>query len=437
MVFTLPRETEITGEVVADFIKQHQLLRPLYLENKNMYEGHHAILDRQARDAYKPDNRLVVNLAKYIVDTFNGFFIGVPVKESHENEPVHEAINDFRRRSDIENTEAELAKMTSIYGHAYEYLYQDENAHTCAVYNSPLDIFVVYDDTIAQKPLFAVRYAYDADNKISGELYTESERFELTEGKQGVALVNPTPHYYGGVPIIEYIENEERQSVFENVKTLINALNNALSAKADDVEYFADAYLKIVGAELDETTMADLRANRTINLSGDGSNDVVIEFLAKPSADQTQENLIDRLLDLIYQIAMVANINDERFGNASGVALEFKLQPMRNLAIMKERKFKSSIQERYKMVFALPTNIQSVYRDEWLNIKYQFTRNIPRNIAEEAQVASQLNGLVSQSTMLSTLSIVDDVKDEIAKIDEEGISINMSDFELSNRLGSE
>jgi SPP1 family phage portal protein len=164
---------------------------------------------------------------------------------------------------------------------------------------------------------------------------------------------------------------------------------------------------------------------------------VVIEFLAKPSADQTQENLIDRLLDLIYQIAMVANINDERFGNASGVALEFKLQPMRNLAIMKERKFKSSIQERYKMVFALPTNIQSVYRDEWLNIKYQFTRNIPRNIAEEAQVASQLNGLVSQSTMLSTLSIVDDVKDEIAKIDEEGISINMSDFELSNRLGSE
>lgn len=54
-----------------------------------------------------------------------------------------------------------------------------------------------------------------------------------------------------------------------------------------------------------------------------------------------------------------------------------------------------------------------------LTIDYTFTQNIPANQLEEAQIASQLSGVTSKETQLKALSIVDDVKAEIEKIDAE------------------
>ena len=97
---------------------------------------------------------------------------------------------------------------------------------------------------------------------------------------------------------------------------------------------------------------------------------------------------------------------------------------MKNLAAMKERKFTSGMNRRFKMVFNLPTNIEPGKKDEWRNLNYRFTRNIPRNIADEADTASSLQGVVSKKTQLSVLSIVDNVDDEIEKMAEENNSGN-------------
>lgn len=48
-----------------------------------------------------------------------------------------------------------------------------------------------------------------------------------------------------------------------------------------------------------------------------------------------------------------------------------------------------------------------------------FTPNFPANILEETQIAGNLEGIVSQDTQLKTLSIVDNVKEEMRKIEEE------------------
>lgn len=429
MVFVYSREEEITAEVVLNFINQHRALLPKYLESKNMYEGNHNILNQEAKAEYKPDNRLVVNLSKYIVDTYNGYFIGIPVKVTHDDTKVNEVVQNFRNQSDMDDNESELAKICAIYGHAYEYLYQDEEARTNVVYNTPLDMFVVYDDTIAQKQLFAVRYHYDKERKLVGEMVDSNYRYYFKDNEGKLTFTEEEQHFYGDVPIVEYIENEERQSVFENVKTLINQLNKVLSEKANDSEYFADSYIKILGAELDEESLRTLRDNRIINFSGDGVNDIVVDFMTKPSADELQENLLDRLHDLIFQIAMVANINDENFSGASGVALEFKLQPMKNLAINKERKMKSGMQKRYNMIFNLPTNIPAAKRNEWIGLSYKFSRNIPHNVSDEAETAARLEGIVSRSTQLGTLSIVDDAKLEIERIEEENKPVSQYDFE--------
>ncbi|MCO7128423.1 phage portal protein, partial [Sporolactobacillus shoreicorticis] len=174
MVFTFPREEEITAEVVSHFIELHQIELPRYQRLEKLYQSKPPILDQEDKPDYKPDNRLVVNYAKYITDTFNGYFIGLPIKVSHDDPGVNERVDDFLTRNDMDDNQAELSKITSIYGHGFELLYQNEESETCCIYNTPLDMFIVYDDTIAQKPLFAVRYQQTEDG-LKGQLFTAAE----------------------------------------------------------------------------------------------------------------------------------------------------------------------------------------------------------------------------------------------------------------------
>lgn len=95
-------------------------------------------------------------------------------------------------------------------------------------------------------------------------------------------IVDEEQNYFGDVPLVEYLENEERQGAFDNVDTLINAYDKAISEKANDVDYYADAYLKVLGAELEEETLQTLRDSRIINISSPNGDDVSIDFLAKP-----------------------------------------------------------------------------------------------------------------------------------------------------------
>ena len=144
-----------------------------------------------------------------------------------------------------------------------------------------------------------------------------------------------------------------------------------------------------------------------------------MQFLQKPTADGTQENLLNRLETLIYQTSMVANISDESFGSAaSGVALAYKLQAMSNLALTFDRKIEKSLRKRYKLFCSLSTNVPN--RDAWRDVDIRTTRNLPKNVAEEAQTAAQLEGVVSKETQLSVLSIVPDVKKELERMEQEG-----------------
>lgn len=431
---------KVTEELVSEAVGLHQTyLLKGYIENEDMYMSKHKILDEPTKDKWKPDNRLVINYAKYIVDTFSGYQIGVPAKVTHGDSEVAEFIDRFRKINDMEDTEFELAKISDIFGHAFLYIYQDEGSNTRATYNNPVNMLLVHDNTIEEKPLFAVRYAFnDGEVKGYGQVITTSEIIEATFELGGKATFGErTPHLYGKLPVVELIENEERQGIFDSVKTLINALNKAASEKANDVDYFADAYLKVVGVELSADMASQIRENRIFNLWKNSGTDGALPdvgFLEKPNSDTTQENLIAMLKESIFAVSMVANLSEEDFGNASGTALAFKLQAMDNLAKMKDRKMQSTFNRLYEIVFNVPNS--KVSGDGWTGIKYQFTRNVPRNVLEEAQIVAQLSGQVSNATKLSVLSIVDSPEAELDKMaeEEQSSSLLSKKIALNERL---
>ena len=125
----------------------------------------------------------------------------------------------------------------------------------------------------------------------------------------------------------------------------------------------------------------------------------------------------DWLERLIFQISMVADISDENFGTSSGIALKYKLQAMSNLAKTKERKFNSGMNRRYMLIFSNP--VSGMLKDDWVKVKPVFTRNFPANVLEETQIAGNLEGITSKRTQLGTLSIVDNVDEELKRIEEE------------------
>ena len=410
----------VTMTLAEKYIRQHEERFPRYTYLENLYKGFHDVYKQPEKPGWKPDNRLAVNFPRYITDTFLGFGYGVPIKKSHPDETIAQAINAFERENEITDHEYELARKCCIYGHAFEYLYQDEATKTKMTICTPMELFVVYDDTVKNRALFAVRYGYrSTENDQPGQRYGEILTREEITPFEGSTTGEPMSNPYGRLPCVEWMLNEDRMGLYEGVSGLVEAYNHTLGEKANDVDAFAEAYLAVLGAELDEEGVYKIRDNRVINLYGtDDAKDILVQFLQKPTADGTQENLLNRLETLIYQTSMVANISDESFGNAaSGVALAYKLQAMSNLALTFDRKIEKSLRKRYKLFCSLPTNVPN--RDAWRDVDIRTTRNLPKNVAEEAQTAAQLEGVVSKETQLSVLSIVPDVRKELERMEQE------------------
>lgn len=415
-LFTIDRDADITPEIILKAIQDHQKYIGRYEALYNMYINHTNIFFQKEKAEYKPDVRLSVPFVKYIVDTFCGYFNGIPIKKSHESDDYLTAISQFDNANDMEDEESELLKMACIYGHTFEYMYQNEHTQTRTIYVSPKEMFIVYDKTIEQKPVYAVYYGVDDVANYKGTVVTLDEIKHFKTENHMIAFTDETINPYDKLPVVEWVLNDERLSLYEPIMSLINTYNKAISEKANDVEYFSDAYMKMLGAEIDEETLKSIKDNRIINMYGADAGKIVVDFMDKPDSDSQTEHLLDRLERLIYHTAMVANISDENFGNASGTSLAYKLQAMSNLALSVQRKFQSSLNRRYELFSSLRTNVPESMKNEWENLQYTFTRNEPKNILEEAQTASQLLGITSDETALSVLSIVGDVQQEINKI---------------------
>ena len=433
-IFRIADDEIMTPALLAEYIRQHELLvQSHYKYLDDAYQTDYAIFHQAKKKAYKPDNRLATNFAKYIVDTMNGFFCGIPIKVTSTDERINEFLQRYDRYNSMDDQNAEIAKTCDIFGSAYEMYYVDEMGEVASTVLSPMNAFIIYNESIIPQPRYFVRLYTDNHNIKRGSI-SDGETVRYFKQDGGVKFDEyEKMHGFDGVPATEFLENAERTGLFEPVLSLINAYNKAISEKANDVDYFADAYLKILGAKLEREDLQTIRDDRIINFDGIEDGKLVVEFMDKPNGDETQENLIDRLRTDIFQISMVANISDENFGASSGIALKYKLLAMSNLAKMKQNKFIGAMNRRYRLICSNP--VTEAKADDWLFVDYQFTQNIPANQLEEAQIAAQLSGVVSKETQLKSLSIVDDAKDEIKKIDAEADKVSYSTDYPTDRTG--
>lgn len=411
---------DIPAQLIHSCISEHQesIKRIDLLER--YYKGKHDILQRDlgCEDKGLPNNRLVANHAKYITDVAAGYFGGDPVKYSGDG---IDAIMAAYKAADVDSHDSEMIKDLSMYGVARELHYMSSDAVPLPRVSciDPRQIFLVVDDSVEYRSLFGVHYyeRRDLDNRAAGwtiNVYTATRILRYSAPRLGapeLELIQDTPHYYGGVPIVEFWNNEEQQGDFEQQLSLIDAYNVLASDRVNDKQQFVDAILKLIGASLgdDEAetseTIRRLRKYKVLELPAGVDADA--SWLTKTLDEEDTEVLKDALKNDIHEFSMVPNLTDKNFAsNASGVAMKYKLFGLEQLAKIKERYYVQGLRERLKL-FAAVLSVKG-QAASIADVAITMTRSLPSNDVETAQMISQLSGSVSAETLLAQLSFIDD-----------------------------
>ena len=120
-------------------------------------------------------------------------------------------------------------------------------------------------------------------------------------------------------------------------------------------------------------------------------------------------------------------LSDENFANnASGVAMQYKLMNFEFRIGATERLFVRGLSRRYEVICGILNYTGAHY--DFSMLKFQFTRNLPADIASVVNEFAQLGGKVSNRTLLTLLPFIDDVDDEIGRINEERDQYAMNNF---------
>lgn len=370
-------------------------------------------------DATKPNNKTANPYASYITDTLVGYFMGEPVSYNAEDKNLLQEINMIFEYNDEADENAELAKDASIYGVAYEELYfSDEDKIVRFKRLDPKEVIPIYDKTIEENLLVIIRYYEDYNYVEQKKSYivevideVEVTRYRTNEMFSNFTLLENYPHYFGMVPVAIYENNEDQMGDFEKVIDLIDAYDKMESDSLNDFEYFVDAYLALYGFTAEAEDIQQMKQNRVL-LMDEGTS---AEWLIKSENDATTENMKNRLDKDIHKFSKCPNLADEEFAsNASGVAIKFKLLGTENLTSIKERKFKKGLQQRLECMSMINGLMRGGF--DWRAIDITFTRNIPSNDTDIANMVNTLSGIVSDETLLAQIPFVEDVEAELERL---------------------
>ena len=430
-LLTYPRvefdEKNIKKELVVKLIREHEKQLPRFKKLKKYYLGEHDILSKQ-RAKNKPNYKPVCNHAKDIADTSTGYFMGNTISYSNsEDTDIDELLIAFDN-AEVDESDHDNALDMAIYGVAYEYVYARENENILDIKSLEVEnTFIVYDDSIEQQPLFGVYYFKRKENKADTEIYqavimTKQFVYSIVlEGKEkGVISDKPIPHNMGDIPIIEYKNNKYSIGDFEQQIGLIDSYNSLTANRINDKEQFIDSILVLSGPRLGDDEEESIKAleslaeHKLLELHPEAR----AEYLSKTLNENEVETLRNAVKQDIYTFSHIPNLTDENFaGNSSGVAMEFKLLGLEMITKIKQRYYVKGLKKRIKL-FANYLGLTQIAIDA-NSIIPNFSRSLPKNLLEISQIVSNLDGKVSQETLLSQIPFVEDPMSEIEKVNEE------------------
>ena len=350
-------EEALTG-AVSDFLYR---VRPHRERLWDYYEGQQPVPKGEAVRG-RPNNLLRVPFPRYITEVQTGYFLGVPPTLSYERPEE---------------------------GRIY-----------------------------ADLPMDHLLFDIGRDMSICGEGFALVwlERITpFTWDGQRVALGAPEENLPGHLALVPFNNNCQTCGDFEMVTGLLDAYNLLLSGAMDDMQSVANAFLALYGMQ--GTTQGDIdEANRTriLSLAEGGRAEFVVKNLNHEALAQLESNLRRSILEL----SMTPDLSDERFaGNASGVAMQYKLWGIEQVRLAKERSFLDGL---HRLLTALSGGFALLGTPVALEQgQVTFYKNLPQDHTALAGTLLSLSPLLSKRTILEQLPWVKDAEEELRRKAEE------------------
>ena len=254
------------GEVLKDAINDHDQnsidIDYLY----NYYKGDQPINTREKTYNAEINNKVVSNIAAEIVDFKTGYLLSAQIQyiDAASNDSEDDIENNdldtmtrFCMLEDKDTSDLEVAEWQSICGRGFRMLLPKaevlENDSPFAIYTlDPRNTDVVYSSKLGHKPMMAFTSVTLKDDTVLYYCYTDTDFFVLDkDGKDASDEITKSgSHALGMIPIIEYPANNARMGDFEQVITLLNAINTVTSNRVDGVEQFVQAILCLEGMQV-------------------------------------------------------------------------------------------------------------------------------------------------------------------------------------------
>lgn len=430
----------LTFEKIITFIQKFvQYESPRLEKYFNYYEGNQAILRKMVNDPTKPCNRIVTNYCYTIVGNYQGYLTGQDITYTSPNDIS--AIVDILSYNDVRTEDSELLKQALIYGKSFEINYVDEDGKQRFKVLDTRQCIPVYDNTLNQNLLCVIRFypidQFDVSNGYNVDIYYTDriEHYTMNTGFTTLRFTGEEQHFYHQVPVTVFSLNPEEKSIFDKIMGLQDAYNTLLSSEVDDFEAFCDAYLVLKNVTATADDVAEMKEKRVIVLPYAAQGvDPDASFLNKNISDTQIENMLTNIDEQIHKISNSPDFTDEAFGTSSGVAMKYKLLGFENTAGAIAANMTKALQKRLELICEI-LNLTSG-EQMWRDVEITFTRNLPVDLAETANLVNTLKGTVSDRTLLSLLPFVSDIDKELEMVEESKLR-NMELYSFSSNSTSD
>ena len=401
-----PLTEEALSAAVARFFRE---LRPGRERLFDYYRGEQPVPKGEAVRG-RPNNLLHAPFPRYITEVHTGYFLGLPPTLSFSGQRESRIFSELSSALRLDHLLFDIGRDMSICGMGFALVWLDQTGlRACRC--DPLSCFAIRGETAGAPLLGTVRLFQDERGGTGGVLYQADALRPFTWDGSQVKLGQPQENPLRAIPLVPFANNCQGCGDFEMVTGLVDAYNLLLSGAMDDMQSVANAFLALYGMQ--GTTQDDIdEANRTrvLSLAEGGRAEFVVKELNHEALGQLEANLRRSIL----QMSMTPDLSDEQFsGNASGVAMQYKLWGIEQARAAKERSFTDALFHLLAVLSGgstvLGTNV------DLTSGKAAFYKNLPQNHTELAQTLLSLSPVLSQRTILEHLPWVSDVEEELRR----------------------
>jgi SPP1 family phage portal protein len=416
-MYRLNANTEMTIDRAVKYVEDFELATlPLLLKYERYDNWQHDILNRAFEDDTKPNNKIVHTYCNYISNTLTSYFMSNGVKYSADDESAVAELNKIFRYNDEQSHNYSLAKEASVFGVAYELVYVDIRGNVRFKKLKATECIPIYDNTLEDELLYLIRF-YDSKDILEKEatriieIYSRESIARYKGKNNAFQFVDEQPHGFTEyVPVSIYKNNEKQKNDFGMIITLNDAYDMTVSDSVNDMAQFADSYLVLKGlGDVSDDDLRKMKINRTLLLDDESGAD----FLVKNVNDAYAQNILNRLDSDIHKFSGSLDLTSD-ITALSGIAIKYRLIAMENNAAAKQTEFKKGLLRRIELISQIISVLggASVITE----IEISFSRNLPTDEMEAAELVNKLRGIVSDETLLSLLPFVENAQDELEKI---------------------